>query len=730
MLAAFVCLAATTALVRAVGAAPSRATVDSSEALRRSSAARTTSQSADHHLRIVQELGGIVAATAADGDRAYAALRSRVAVIDTTADPDAALLGMSAPLGTTIHALAVRDGIVVVAANDLIVLDARDPNFIRELGRASNRGIRARGATWVGDQVWLRDDQSRLVRFSIALPERPRRLQDWTDETDAAPRGEIAFVSSLGDGRVAILQLSPRGNRFVKLRILAARSDGNVDELDSSTLNFQPLGMAYRYGELVLGQDPGKAAFVPVDEAGRLGPRREVDLGFLAPRASGFGIVGEWAWFLTLFPPSIRMANLEDRSRPVVNMPLPEAASFAHNLLPVGDRIWMSMESESMWIDPARGATRGPALATSALREVEPGAVGPWAVDWQGRLVHVKSNASDVWRLAPINRVSHVHAPGEQTVRASGGWLHYTDAKGVTSIRLGAHQELLDESFKRVPSQLEPSTQSLLDVEPGRVVALRVAQTRPAESTLVIHGVESPHVVPTEPIDPVAEWGVSLDSAVLNGDEIWFTGRLGPSFMLRGAELDWGGPGRFIGNALFFRAATQLHDIDEGILVASTANRIMLLSLRDLPEPRLLEEIEFPGTIGPVARDGDRLAISWLSAQGGGLSVIDIAFPDRPEVLAETHLGAMPLDVAISQDRIWIADTALTAFALEPVEEPTAAPTTPTATNSPGSTLPATSTATPTGTSTATPTPTPPDATPTAPPFQESHRAFIPWLAR
>ena len=149
----------------------------------------TYAEPGTHSPTLVGEFGGQVHGAVVEDDRLYVAVHSRLVVLDARdrsegIREEGAPLGVSAPLGFPINGLDVRDGIVVTTGKDLVVLDARDPTAIREIGRHPIRvydpnPLWIDSVAWVDDVAWFGGRSAGLHRIDLSDPTQPRSLGPW-----------------------------------------------------------------------------------------------------------------------------------------------------------------------------------------------------------------------------------------------------------------------------------------------------------------------------------------------------------------------------------------------------------------------------------------------------------------------------------------------------------------------------------------------------------------------
>ncbi len=606
----------------------------------------------------------------AEGERVYAALHSRIVVIDAHAAPGDGPSGLSAPLGTAIDTLAVREGIVVAGTHDLVVLDARDPRKIREMGRVALPGIRSQASAWVGDEVWLLDGRQRIVRFDVSRPEDPRRLPDWEDGVGGEDRGDIRFLADLSDGLAAIIQPSRNTAGLWVLRTLVTQEGGVPVLGDEVWLGFAPLGMVVRPGAIDIGQADGIVRSVSFDTSGALGVHEAEATDMPANTYHSFGAIGDGYWFLTQHATMIQMSR---PGMPSQAHPIPSREYVLPVAVTVGSRVWVSGGSSSYWVEFENGSTTGPALGVATLHEVEPGIDGPWAMDRNGDLMRAESTDGDDWRLIAIDHNVRIEHPAYDMIRTGDGYVHTLQPGGVESLRFGRDGTLERLLFADVPGPIERSTLRLLNAEPNRVLAWRNVWSQPAQSTLVVHEVSTPSFEP-QIIYPAREWGLSIVDAAMERAHIWLLHGPAGGMMLQAAQLTFEGDSDLVGEALPVPVGTILHGAYRDVVVAGAGRRVLLFASEARALPQLASEVELPGVVRRVARWANRLAIVWTSETGGGLTVVDIARREHPAILAEADLGSAASDVAFANGYIWSVDRALTAYELVPADGQTPDP--------------------------------------------------------
>jgi hypothetical protein len=118
---------------------------------------------------IVDQLGGVPRAVAADGGFVYVGFGPRILVIDASDAANPQLLGQSEPLPGLIRGIEVSEGIAYVAAEwaGLIIIDVSDPSNVQILNDGPNY--------WSPDEETVRQPWARRACFVLTSPTRDNR---------------------------------------------------------------------------------------------------------------------------------------------------------------------------------------------------------------------------------------------------------------------------------------------------------------------------------------------------------------------------------------------------------------------------------------------------------------------------------------------------------------------------------------------------------------------------
>jgi hypothetical protein len=158
-------------------------------------------------LRIVDQIGGEMAAAVASGERLYVGVGPRVQIVDVSRPGAARVLGRTAVLTGTVRDLVLHgDQLVVAADTGLHVLDASDPGPPRSLGwlalasGASKLAIEGDLVFVIGQGAGFRT-QGGMAVVDIASPRRPQRLAflPLDDATAVAVAGDARHVYVAAD---------------------------------------------------------------------------------------------------------------------------------------------------------------------------------------------------------------------------------------------------------------------------------------------------------------------------------------------------------------------------------------------------------------------------------------------------------------------------------------------------------------------------------------------------
>ena len=665
------------------------------------------------------------APVAADDDRAYVAMHSRIVMLDPARALDAEPVWTSPPSGRAIRHIDAAGGLVVAAGTMLDVYQREDgPSDGLRLTATLPLRSGVVDVLLVGEQVWVLTPDRLLRRWSLRDPWRPQALPVWRPPLGDHPsrRGAVVAMhrASVADEawllvgwRLASVEPAVSVPELLRVSVATeppAPSDPRLLEFDANML-------AARGSRVVVarGFGPTRAQMLELDELGGWGDTQELAVS-RTDGLRGIALGDEHLWY-------IGSSTFRQALQPADAPRIPTALSGAGAWVTMPDGRLLVRLSESLrWLDGVSAPIPGPTLSFAGIAALAPAPGGLWILGQNGAVFFDEGGRGSPRVVLP--------AVGEADGRLD---LHsQSDALLVMHARsfriMSSHPSGELETIRTIPL---PE-----GMPPGRILAATAGMVLSMETThdpieVLYHGSGSSGIRHGRLFEraPRGVFGATID-----GPRLWLRTAVGlHSWRWQSAAfdeiIDIPLPGSSPGSAA----------VNDNLAIVGLPNAITLLDVTD-PE-RLVElfVLDLPGSPDHIIRDGHIAWIAWSNSTAGptvgGITALDVSAPTRLRWLGDVPFSPADIrDMSATDGQLWLLSkgtvhgfrlatpqpTPTPAATRTPTREPTPTVTplggAPSSTGTPVRTATAAPTRTPSPTPTSTPAPSSTPAPPTASP--------------
>ena len=664
------------------------------------------SASSDLAMHVVTEIGGRVRAAAAEGNRAYVAVHSRVVVYSSSAADPSTPLGVSPPTGGRIYSIAVRNDVVAVVGMDLVILDATDPSQVEIVSRLplAEPGLRA---AWIGSELWIAQGSAGLQRIELTGDLQPRSRGHWRPEWDlSASLPSVGAVVAMDGERAAVL-LQGGGipgdgdgtSSDCELLIVLRNGSAGLNILDREVEGGCHTMLAAGDSWVALGVGIADLGYFRIHRVARDGMFIDVevlssqDLG-MDPAVSILAVDQGALWMVNREGEvwSLDLGAIDRQATRLSSAEPSEATRYPVALVHAGERALLLGPESGEWITPISQAGSLAGLSAVDLSVMAVGAAdrGAWILDLSASIQRLQEHEAGGWQLSPTSIVVNGAA--------------YAPRFGVRRDRLYIPRYIREqETFEVAEAIVGPDGQARLS-EPwqlddiDQVSGLQVLDV--SEEVLVVYANQRQPQSQRLLLRSVGE-GLPRKSAVvtlperidtrgaIDGSVVWVTTIEGGVRTLAALDAsDVSLPRQLEIPSPVSGYSLGPLDAQNGVLALSQGQNIILVSVENPMLPQILGMVDVPGTVLECSFDGDLMWVSWTTTLPtglphdpgfGGLTAFDVTLPRWPSEVGSARLGAIPHSLAASHGIAWVGSEAIQGFSVgSPDESPT-----PVATSSP-----------------------------------------------